>query len=65
MFLTEAADTSKAGWQTQHKKAKGMRRFFVSRVFQVQSLNHRLLSAKDRAVQYGPQRGDAAPCIYI
>ena len=35
--MDAAADTSKAGWLTQHKKAKqGMRRFFVSRGFQVQ-----------------------------
>ena len=35
--MDAAADTSKAGWLTQHKKAKqGVRRFFVSRGFQVQ-----------------------------
>jgi len=35
-LMASSEDTSKAGWLTQHKKAKGLRRFFVSQGFQVQ-----------------------------
>ena len=54
-------DTSKAGWLTQHKKAKqGMRRFFASRGFQVQYYE---TEAQARAGQNRKGCFDLGSCI--